>query len=209
MYKTVFKRIIDLVLALIGLLCFSPIIVIITILLLLVNNGRPFFFQRRPGKNEKIFSIIKFKTMNDKTDENGNLLPDTFRLTPVGKFIRKASLDELLQLVNVLKGDMSLIGPRPLLPRYLPYYTEEEKKRHLVKPGITGLAQVNGRNMIGWEKKLKLDVEYVNTLSFLNDLKILIKTIHKVIFPKEVSVDTTSVEPYLDEIRREKSSLSN
>lgn len=204
MYKNIFKRILDFLLALVALLILFPVIIIITIALLFYNNGKPFFYQERPGKDEKIFRIIKFKTMNDKTDAEGVLLSDTHRLTPVGKFIRKTSLDEILQLINVVKGDMSLIGPRPLLPQYLPYYTEKEKLRHTVKPGITGLAQVNGRNQIDWDTKLNFDVEYVESISLKNDIAIIIKTIKKVITAKEVSVDTTDVEPSLDEIRKNK-----
>ncbi|GGE05154.1 sugar transferase [Psychroflexus salis] len=162
------------------MLVLSPIFIVTTIALAIANNGKPFFFQKRPGKNEHIFSIIKFKTMNDKKDAHGDLLSDAERLTAVGKFVRKTSLDEIPQLLNVLKGDMSLIGPRPLLPEYLPLYNLEQKKRHNVKPGITGWAQVNGRNAISWDDKFKLDVEYVNQQSFLFDLKILILTFKKV-----------------------------
>ncbi|WP_067035381.1 sugar transferase [Allomuricauda sp. CP2A] len=181
MYSRFFKRIIDFLASLVALLVLSPIILILTFLLALANNGKPFFFQKRPGKNEKIFTIIKFKTMNDKKDGDGNLLPDVERITKVGKFVRGASLDELLQLVNVLKGDMSIVGPRPLLVDYLPLYNEEQAKRHDVKPGITGWAQVNGRNAISWEEKFKLDVWYVNNISFPTDVKILVKTVQKVV----------------------------
>jgi lipopolysaccharide/colanic/teichoic acid biosynthesis glycosyltransferase len=180
-YSRFFKRIIDFLASLVALLVLSPIILILTFLLALANNGKPFFFQKRPGKNEKIFTIIKFKTMNDKKDGDGNLLPDVERITKVGKFVRGASLDELLQLVNVLKGDMSIVGPRPLLVDYLPLYNEEQAKRHDVKPGITGWAQVNGRNAISWEEKFKLDVWYVNNISFPTDVKILVKTVQKVV----------------------------
>ncbi len=150
------------------------------LLLLIANNGKPFFLQQRPGKNEKIFTVIKFKTMNDKKDENGNLLPDEERLTTIGKFIRKTSLDEIPQLLNVIKGDMSLVGPRPLLVEYLPLYNEFEKRRHEVKPGITGWAQVNGRNAISWQQKFEYDVWYVDHLSFGLDMKILFMTFVKV-----------------------------
>lgn len=180
-YSRFFKRIIDFLASLVALLVLSPIILILTFLLALANNGKPFFFQKRPGKNEKIFTIIKFKTMNDKKDGHGNLLPDVERITKVGKFVRGASLDELLQLVNVLKGDMSIVGPRPLLVDYLPLYNEEQAKRHNVKPGITGWAQVNGRNAISWEEKFRLDVWYVNNISFPTDVKILVKTVQKVV----------------------------
>ncbi|WP_188405043.1 sugar transferase [Psychroflexus salis] len=180
MYKSSLKPTFDFLAAFFGLLVLSPIFIVTTIALAIANNGKPFFFQKRPGKNEHIFSIIKFKTMNDKKDAHGDLLSDAERLTAVGKFVRKTSLDEIPQLLNVLKGDMSLIGPRPLLPEYLPLYNLEQKKRHNVKPGITGWAQVNGRNAISWDDKFKLDVEYVNQQSFLFDLKILILTFKKV-----------------------------
>lgn len=202
MYKQFFKPLIDYTSALIVIILLSPIFIITTILLYFANSGKPFFFQVRPGKNEKLFSIIKFKTMNDKVDENGKLLPDTYRLTKIGKLIRKTSIDELPQLLNILKGDMSLIGPRPLLPQYLPYYTKNEKKRHSVKPGITGLAQVSGRNNINWDTKLKYDADYVDNLSFKMDFNILRKTIYKVISSKDVAVDTSSTETYLN-IERE------
>jgi lipopolysaccharide/colanic/teichoic acid biosynthesis glycosyltransferase len=152
----------------------------VTIGLSIANSGKPFFFQKRPGKHEKIFSIIKFKTMNDKKDAQGNLLNDAERLTPIGAFVRKTSLDEIPQLINVLKGDMSLIGPRPLLIQYLPLYNEQQKRRHEVRPGITGWAQVNGRNAISWEQKFEYDVWYVDHCSFSTDVKILLKTIEKV-----------------------------
>ncbi|WP_167964335.1 sugar transferase [Saonia flava] len=181
MYSRFIKRGIDFSVSLVALLVLSPIILVLTVLLALSNNGKPFFFQRRPGKNEKIFTIIKFKTMNDKKDEQGNLLPDMQRITKVGKFVRGVSLDELLQLVNVLKGEMSIVGPRPLLVAYLPLYNSEQAKRHNVKPGITGWAQVNGRNAISWEEKFSLDVWYVSNISFVTDLKILIKTVQKVL----------------------------
>lgn len=201
-YKTTLKPLLDFFAALIALILLSPIIVITTILLFIVNNGKPFFFQKRPGKNERIFNIIKFKTMNDKTDADGNLLSDTERLTRVGLFVRKASIDEIPQLFNVLKGDMSIIGPRPLLPRYLPYYTDEERLRHDVRPGITGLAQVNGRNFLDWGPRLQLDIEYVKTISLKTDLKILIKTIYKVLASKDIATDATKAQPYLDELRK-------
>ncbi|MCP4052712.1 MAG: sugar transferase [Mesoflavibacter sp.] len=181
MYKSFFKRILDFIASLIAIIVFSPIFMLVTLLLLLNNNGSVFFFQKRPGKNEKIFNIIKFKSMTDKKDENGKLLPNEKRLTKVGKFIRKSSIDEIPQLLNVLKGDMTLVGPRPLKVEYLELYSEDQKKRHLVKPGITGWAQVNGRNAISHSKKFELDVWYVNNLSFKLDLKILYLTILKVI----------------------------
>lgn len=180
MYNTTIKPLLDVFAALIGLLILSPIFIVVLILLAIANKGNPFFVQKRPGKNERIFKIIKFKTMNDTTDENGNLLPDEKRLTSVGKLVRKTSLDEIPQLINILKGDMSLIGPRPLLPEYLKLYNEEQKKRHEVKPGITGWAQVNGRNTLSWQDKFDLDVYYVNHLSFRLDLKIILLTLKKV-----------------------------
>ena len=158
----------------------SPIFLLATIGLFFANNGKPFFFQTRPGKNEKLFQIIKFKTMNDKKDAAGNLLSDAERLTPIGSFVRKTSLDEIPQLLNVLKGDMSLIGPRPLLIQYLPLYNSIQKKRHDIRPGITGWAQVNGRNAISWEQKFEYDVWYVENCTFLLDVKILLLTVKKV-----------------------------
>ena len=164
----------------IGIVILSPLLLLVTLGLCIANSGKPFFFQKRPGKHEKIFSIVKFKTMNDRKDAKGNLLPDSKRLTRIGKIVRKTSLDELPQLLNVLKGDMSLVGPRPLLPQYLALYSETQKRRHLVRPGITGWAQVNGRNAISWEQKFQLDVWYVDHQSFSLDLKILIRTVKKV-----------------------------
>lgn len=187
MYKNFFKRFIDFFAALIGLILLSPIFIIVTVGLYLANEGKPFFFQLRPGMNERIFKIIKFKTMNDKKDANGNLLPDADRLTGIGAFVRKTSLDEIPQLINVLKGDMALIGPRPLLPQYLPLYNLEQKRRHNVRPGITGWAQVNGRNAISWKRKFELDVWYVEHVSFLLDVKIFFLTIKKVFVREGIS----------------------
>ena len=187
MYKNFIKPAIDFVLALVGFLFLSPVFVLVAIGLFFANDGKPFFFQLRPGKEGKIFKIIKFKTMTDKKDENGNLLPDADRLTKIGSFVRKTSLDEIPQLLNVLKGDMSVIGPRPLLPQYLPLYNETQKRRHEVKPGITGWAQVNGRNAISWERKFELDVWYVDHLSFVLDLKILLLTVKKVFIREGIS----------------------
>jgi undecaprenyl phosphate N,N'-diacetylbacillosamine 1-phosphate transferase len=184
MYYSLFKLLLDLTAALLGLLLLSPIFLLVTLALFFANNGKPFFFQKRPGKNGRIFRIIKFKTMNDKKDDQGNLLSDAERLTPLGKFVRKTSLDEIPQLINVLKGDMSLIGPRPLLPEYLPLYNQTQKRRHEVKPGMTGWAQVNGRNAISWVDKFNYDVWYVDNMSFWLDLKILFLTVKKV-FNKE------------------------
>jgi len=187
MYKNLIKRFIDFTFSFLGLLILSPIFIIVTICLYFANNGKPFFFQVRPGLKEKKFNIIKFKTMNDKKDKDENLLSDAERLTPIGAFVRKTSLDELPQLINVLKGDMSLIGPRPLLPQYLPLYNEKQKLRHNVRPGITGWAQVNGRNAISWEKKFELDVWYVDNISLILDIKIYFLTIKKVIIREGIS----------------------
>ncbi len=187
MYKHFFKRVFDFIIALVALILLSPIFLIVMIGLYFANQGKPFFFQARPGLNEKIFKIIKFKTMNDKKDANGNLLSDAERLTPIGAFVRKTSLDELPQLINVLKGDMAIIGPRPLLPQYLPLYSETQKSRHNVRPGITGWAQVNGRNAISWSKKFELDVWYVDNISLILDVKIFFLTIKKVFVREGIS----------------------
>ena len=180
MYKNYFKPLLDCIVAFFGLILLSPILILVTIGLFFANDGKPFFFQLRPGRGERLFEIIKFKTMNDKRDENENLLSDAIRLTKIGKFVRKTSLDEILQLLNVIKGDMSLIGPRPLLPEYLPLYDEVQKRRHEVMPGITGWAQINGRNAISWKQKFEYDVWYVNNLNFALDIKIIFLTIKKV-----------------------------
>ena len=187
MYKHFFKRVFDFFIALIGLIVLSPIFIGVTIGLYFANQGKPFFFQARPGLNEKIFKIIKFKTMNDKKDKEGNLLSDAERLTSIGAFVRKTSLDELPQLINVLKGDMAIIGPRPLLPQYLPLYNETQKRRHNVRPGITGWAQVNGRNAISWTKKFELDVWYVDHVSFATDVKVFFTTFKKVFKSEGIS----------------------
>ncbi len=190
MYKNHIKRILDFILSLVGFVLLLPVFLVVTLFLAIVNDGKPFFFQVRPGRNEKLFKIIKFKTMNDKKDAQGNLLSDAERLTKVGAFVRKTSLDEIPQLLNVIKGDMSLIGPRPLMPEYLPLYNEEQKKRHNVTPGITGWAQINGRNAISWKKKFEYDVWYVKNISFMLDLKILFLTIKKVIKKEDISSDS-------------------
>ena len=181
MYQSFLKPAIDFVIALFALLLLSPLLLLIALLLTASNKGNPFFFQKRPGRNGKIFKIIKFKTMTDQRDRNGILLPDYRRLTFIGKIVRKTSLDELPQLINVVKGDMSLVGPRPLLPEYLPLYNAEQAKRHDVKPGITGWAQVNGRNALSWEEKFAYDIEYVNHLSAALDAKIVFITLKKVV----------------------------
>jgi len=181
MYKFFFKPLLDFILSFLGLIISSPIFLVVFIALLFANKGKVFFLQNRPGKNEEIFKIIKFRTMNDKKDAHGNLLPDVERLTAIGKLVRKTSLDELPQLINVLLGNMSLIGPRPLLPEYLPLYNEVQKKRHLIKPGITGWAQINGRNAVEWDKKFMFDIWYVENVSFLLDLKIMFITLKKVL----------------------------
>mgnify|MGYP006286179313 CR=1 FL=1 len=187
MYKGVFKRLLDLILGIIAFGILFPFFLIIWVLLLFVNGGAPFFTQARPGKNGKTFRVIKFCTMNNRRDQDGKLLPDAQRLTTVGRFVRSTSLDEIPQLINVIAGDMSLIGPRPLLVRYLDRYTPEQARRHEVRPGITGWAQVNGRNAISWEEKFRLDVWYVDNLSFALDLKILWLTVQKVLRREGIS----------------------
>lgn len=188
MYKNGLKRVIDFLIVLSALLIIWPILLVVAVWLHFANKGAgAFFFQERPGKNAKIFKVVKFKTMTDERDAEGNLLPDKDRLTKVGKFVRSTSLDELPQLINVLKGDMALIGPRPLLPKYLPLYSKEQYRRHEVRPGITGWAQVNGRNNISWTKKFEYDVWYVDHCSFLLDLKIIFLTIKKVVVREDIS----------------------
>lgn len=180
MYAKYIKRILDLILSLMALIVLMPLMIIIGILVR-INLGSPIIFkQKRPGKNEKIFTLYKFRTMTDKRDIDGNLLPDEYRLTKFGKFLRSTSLDELPELINIIKGDMAIVGPRPLLVEYLPYYTEEEKHRHDVRPGLTGLAQVNGRNAISWEEKFLEDLEYIKNMGVKNDIKIIFKTVGKV-----------------------------
>ena len=189
MYRNYFKTLLDKLLSLLGIVLLSPVFIVVFVALFFNNKGKVFFVQNRPGKNGKIFKIIKFKTMNDKKDAQGNLLPDEERLTSIGKLVRKTSLDEIPQLFNVLIGNMSLIGPRPLLPEYLPLYNSFQNKRHLVKPGITGWAQVNGRNAITWQKKFELDVWYVNNLSFWLDIKIIFLTIKKVFVSEGINAE--------------------
>lgn len=197
MYKRFFKRIIDILFSLLILGLLSPLILLTWCLLLFQNNGKPFFLQKRPGKNYEAFYIIKFKSMSDKKDANGNLLPDVVRMTPLGKWVRKFSIDELPQLVNVIKGDMSLVGPRPLLFKYIELYSEEQKTRHDVLPGITGLAQVKGRNSISWTEKFTYDIDYVKKQSFLMDMKILFMTFLKVIRSEGVNQsETRPMQPF-------------
>ena len=191
-YRHILKPLADFFAALLLLIIFSPFILVVFLLLAFANSGSPFFFQKRPGKDERIFTIIKFKTMNDRKGPDGELLPDAERLTPVGAFVRKTSLDELPQLFNVLKGDMSLVGPRPLRVYYLPRYNDFQKRRHEVKPGITGLAQVNGRNAISWDDKFNWDVRYVDSQSFGTDFKILLQTVLKVFKSEGISSDTSA-----------------
>lgn len=197
LYSKFLKLLLDFLIAFFILLLFSPLLVLVIVLLLINNKGSIFFLQDRPGRKQKIFKVIKFKTMNDRKDAEGNLLPDHVRLTTLGKFIRSTSLDELPQLINVLKGDMSLIGPRPLLVKYLPLYSKEQARRHDVRPGITGWAQVNGRNAISWEQKFQYDVWYVDNISFLLDIKILWLTLKKVIVREGISSSTSvTMEPF-------------
>lgn len=198
MYKPFLKPTLDFTVAFIGILLLSPILIVATIALFIANQGKPFFLQPRPGKNGTIFTIIKFKTMNDKKDAAGNLLSDAERLTKIGALVRKTSLDEIPQLLNVLKGDMSIIGPRPLLVEYLTLYNETQKRRHEVKPGITGWAQVNGRNAINWQQKFANDVWYVDNISFLLDLEILFLTVKKVFISEGVSQEGRATVDYFN-----------
>lgn len=198
MYRHFFKRLFDFVFALVGLIILSPLFLILWVWLSIANKGAgAFFVQERPGKDEKIFKLIKFKTMNDKRDTKGNLLPDSERLTRIGRFVRSLSLDELPQLINVLKGDMSLVGPRPLLIQYLPLYDDMQRRRHEVRPGMTGWAQVNGRNAISWQQKFEYDVWYVDNLSFSLDIKIILKTIEKVFKREGINSEiNVTMEPF-------------
>lgn len=198
MYRHFFKRLFDFVIALIGFIIISPLFLLLWIWLSIANKGAgAFFLQERPGKDERLFKVIKFKTMTDERDENGNLLPDAVRLTRIGKFVRSTSLDEIPQLLNVIKGDMSLVGPRPLLVEYLPLYNETQRRRHEVRPGMTGWAQVNGRNAISWQQKFDYDVWYVDHVSLSLDIKILLKTIEKVFKREGInSQDNATIEPF-------------
>lgn len=204
MYAKYFKRIIDFILSFVGIIVLSPIFVILMILGSVFMRGNPFFTQMRPGKDEKIFKLIKFRTMDNRKDSDGNLLPDEVRLNRYGRFLRSTSLDELPELFNILKGDLSIIGPRPLLVEYLPWYTETEKHRHDVRPGLTGWAQVNGRNTVSWDRRFKFDVEYVNNISFRFDLKIFLMTIRKVLKRSDIAEDTRIVEGNFADIRKKK-----
>ena len=202
MYRDFFKRGIDFLIALVALVCISPVLAVVTIWLHFANKGAgAFFLQERPGLHGKIFKIIKYKTMTDERDAEGNLLPDKDRLTKVGKFVRSTSIDELPQLINVLKGDMALVGPRPLLPEYLPYYTERERLRHTVRPGICGWAQVNGRNHLLWEERFEYDAYYAEHLSFAMDIRIIIMTFKKVIQRKDIEASPNLMN--FDEYRRQ------
>lgn len=204
LYNKYIKRILDILISLTFIVLFSWLYLILVILVRIKLGSPVLFCQERPGYNEKIFTLYKFRTMTDKRDEKGNLLPDSERLTKFGSVLRSTSLDELPEMFNILKGDMSLIGPRPLLVEYLPYYTEEERLRHSVRPGLTGLAQVSGRNYLAWDKRLAKDVEYVNHISFIMDLWIIIKTIMVVFKKEDVSVDTNVVEGYLWDERQKR-----
>lgn len=190
-YISILKPFLDITVAILAFAILFPVFVVVVIMLAVANSGKPFFFQKRPGKNERIFKVIKFKTMNDKKDANGNLLPDADRLTAIGNFVRKTSLDEIPQLLNVIKGDMSIVGPRPLLVEYLPLYNDVQQHRHDVRPGITGWAQVNGRNAISWKQKFEYDIWYVNNISFLLDLKILLRTVKNVVRSEGISSATS------------------
>ena len=203
MYKKYIKRILDIILSLIAIIITLPIFLIVGILILIFIGQPAIFRQKRPGKNEKIFTMYKFRTMTNKKDEDGNLLPDELRLTKLGKFLRKTSLDEIPEFINILKGDMSFVGPRPLLVDYLPYYTEEEHHRHDIRPGLTGLAQVNGRNLLNWNDKFQKDLEYVNNITFINDVKIIIDTI-KIVFKREGITDNKSATMTRLNIERKK-----
>lgn len=192
MYAKFFKRVIDFTLSLIALIVLSPILLVLIIVTAIAMKGNPFFTQQRPGKDEKIFKLIKFRTMTNEKDENGNLLPDDVRLNKFGKILRSTSLDELPELINILKGDMSIVGPRPLLVKYLPLYNDEQRRRHSVRPGLTGNAQANGRNALSWEEKFKLDIEYVDNISFAFDVKIIFDTVKAVLKRDGISSENSA-----------------
>lgn len=205
MYKNCIKRVLDFLISGLALIILSPVLLVVAILVRTKLGSPVIFHQERPGKNEKIFTLCKFRTMTDERDEQGNLLPDSVRLTKFGKFLRATSLDELPELWNIFKGDMSIIGPRPLLVSYLPYYTEKEKLRHSVRPGLTGLAQVSGRNFIDWDRRMAKDVEYVEHLTFGMDMKVLVMTVKTVLgMGNEVAEDTNAVEGNFAEIRKKR-----
>lgn len=202
-YKRFFKRFYDIVLSLIAIICLSPFLLIIMIISTIKMKGNPFFTQLRPGKNEKIFKLIKFRTMTNEKDENGNLLPDEIRLTKYGKFLRSTSLDELPELFNILIGNMSIVGPRPLLVQYLELYNDEQRHRHDVRPGLTGLAQVNGRNAISWEQKFLYDIDYVQNVTLFRDVKIIVLTVLKVLKRSEISSGTSETMEYFEGSKKE------
>lgn len=203
MYANCFKRVFDFCLSLMALIALSPLLVVLTIVGAIAMGGNPFFTQERPGKDEKIFKLIKFRTMNNKKDENGNLLPDDIRLTKYGKFLRSTSLDELPSLINIFKGDMAIVGPRPLLVRYLPLYNEEQHQRHNVRPGLTGYAQAHGRNALSWEDRFKMDVEYVHNVSFVGDVKIILDTVIAVLKRDGISSKTSAtMEEFMGSARQ-------
>ena len=204
MYKNFFKRVFDFLLSLGALIALSPLLIVFIIVGAIVMRGNPFFTQERPGKDEKIFKLIKFRSMSNLKDKNGNLLPDEQRITSYGEFIRKTSIDELPELFNILKGDMAIVGPRPLLVKYLPYYTERERIRHTIRPGLTGLAQIRGRNNLDWDPRLASDVEYVENLSLINDIKIILATVVKVFRKEDVSSIGAFTVKDLDEERKGK-----
>ena len=204
LYERFFKRALDIFCSLMAILVFLWLYVIVAILVRVKLGSPVLFTQDRPGKNEKVFKLYKFRTMTDARDENGKLLPDNVRLTKFGKLLRSTSLDELPEVFNILKGDMSIIGPRPLLVSYLPWYSDREKLRHSVRPGLSGLAQVNGRNFLDWDSRLELDVQYVEKVSFLGDVKIILKTVSKFVKKQDIAVDTNQVEPNFAEERKQK-----
>ena len=204
MYKNIFKRVFDFLLSLCALIVLSPFLIVFIIVGAIVMRGNPFFTQERPGKDEKIFKLIKFRSMSNLKDKDGNLLPDEQRITSYGEFIRKTSIDELPELFNILKGDMAIVGPRPLLVKYLPYYTERERIRHTVRPGLTGLAQIRGRNNLDWDPRLASDVEYVENLSLINDIKIILATVVKVFRKEDVSSIGAFTVKDLDEERKDR-----
>ena len=196
-YKKYVKRVLDFILSLLSLIVLSPLLLLLTIVGSFAMKGNPFFLQKRPGKNEKIFSLIKFRSMDNRKDQNGDMLPDYIRLNKYGRFLRATSMDELPELINILKGDMSIVGPRPLAVSYLPYYNETEKKRHTVLPGLTGLAQINGRNAVNWPERFAYDIEYVDNVSFRMDVTIIFRTILKVLKKSDVSVrGTTNIKDF-------------